>query len=619
MEPCDLTQEVFLHGIEYIVYLKGKEELLQIRIEEKITGNMWKGEFSTKYVEDITQKAGSFKKFPVFVKMMCTALKQENESVYIDILTPQDLENLKTKKAAGNTSTLSIGSQSSLTPSSQPKPKPGGKRYLILTFASEFERVHYPLPLSYDENPEPELLKSTLSRLARELDSLKTRTVVSESGQGTPRSVKSMKSAFGAPVELVEENEILKRRLALLETKRVGGAVDMDCLTKEVIEQESGYDKYLKETDRELSTLRQKLSETEREYNETKDALYKTKSELGHFDKSKSYTEIETLRSELGDISCSLEMERNESRQKIETNKKLLASTMTELGKYIDGEKRLKVRVKQLENELEMALRKANYDPNASRSSSRSSQKGNTPTRYYSPASSVKSNNSSIPKRTNSVPANRNLQNKKQTPTRKPLYPSNNRQPPRSNYRPNYSPASSIRSNSSDKRSNSLTKKPYSPSNRLYSPSGAPRTNNRQHNSKPMGAVDRVSPLRTVNQQRPRVPPAVKNVRQSPGANRNINRSPANRGSVFDRLSGKSPSSRPIKEAVKTNSNQYGKPNTKPPAKPAPVSKPQPVSQNIAPKPEISQKSETKENVKEIIADKKVDEESIFLEFCEYL
>jgi len=36
---------------------------LVIDIEEKLTGDIWHGDFSTKYIEDITTKTGCYKKF----------------------------------------------------------------------------------------------------------------------------------------------------------------------------------------------------------------------------------------------------------------------------------------------------------------------------------------------------------------------------------------------------------------------------------------------------------------------------------------------------------------------------------------------------------------------------
>jgi coiled-coil domain-containing protein 61 len=42
-------------------------------VEEKLSGDMWHGDFTLKYIEDITQKAGQFKKFSVFMKMLMSA------------------------------------------------------------------------------------------------------------------------------------------------------------------------------------------------------------------------------------------------------------------------------------------------------------------------------------------------------------------------------------------------------------------------------------------------------------------------------------------------------------------------------------------------------------------
>ena len=46
---------------------------------------------------------------------------------------------------------------------------PGNKRYFILTYTSEYDCTHYPLPLSHIECPDPQHLKETISRLHAEL------------------------------------------------------------------------------------------------------------------------------------------------------------------------------------------------------------------------------------------------------------------------------------------------------------------------------------------------------------------------------------------------------------------------------------------------------------------
>lgn len=48
-------------------------------------------------VEEITQKTGSFKRFPIFVRMLRSAVTQESESVFVDLLSYTDLEALKNK------------------------------------------------------------------------------------------------------------------------------------------------------------------------------------------------------------------------------------------------------------------------------------------------------------------------------------------------------------------------------------------------------------------------------------------------------------------------------------------------------------------------------------------
>jgi coiled-coil domain-containing protein 61 len=69
------------------------------------------------------------------------------------MLTQNDLALLKAKKQGISTSTITevVDVRS--------------KRYLILTLTGEFEKVHYPLPLSYLEDPGIEVLRRTLTRM----------------------------------------------------------------------------------------------------------------------------------------------------------------------------------------------------------------------------------------------------------------------------------------------------------------------------------------------------------------------------------------------------------------------------------------------------------------------
>ena len=114
-------------------------------------------------IEEITLKAGNFKKFNVFSKMLRSALNKESESLYIDLLTYSDLESLKAKKMgnSGNSNASVSTLHSSRTQL---------KRYVILTYTGEYDRVHYPLPLNFEETPNVEALRRTIRRLRGQLD-----------------------------------------------------------------------------------------------------------------------------------------------------------------------------------------------------------------------------------------------------------------------------------------------------------------------------------------------------------------------------------------------------------------------------------------------------------------
>lgn len=121
--------------------------------------------------------------------MLASAIRQESDSVFVDLLTYSDLETLKNKKAAGR------------APLQRTIP-PNNKRYLILTYAAEFDRVHYPLPLLYEE-PTVEHLQNLVQQLRAQL------------GQSAATSNKPKHGDSVAEVRrLRDENAVLQRQLA---------------------------------------------------------------------------------------------------------------------------------------------------------------------------------------------------------------------------------------------------------------------------------------------------------------------------------------------------------------------------------------------------------------------
>ena len=74
--------------------------------------------------------------------MLLSSISKNSDSVFLDILTSQDLEMLKARKQKPNANTNQ----------NIEKNKLNNKRYMIMTYVVEFDKVHYPLPLNFDVN-----------------------------------------------------------------------------------------------------------------------------------------------------------------------------------------------------------------------------------------------------------------------------------------------------------------------------------------------------------------------------------------------------------------------------------------------------------------------------------
>ncbi|KAJ3108939.1 Coiled-coil domain-containing protein 61 [Phlyctochytrium planicorne] len=126
------TSKLWLRGIEFNLTVSTtlNRELepaqLSVKLRREDTGLEWTGTFTDQYVEEIARKTGNFKRFSIFTEMLFSAIRKSSNVVGLDILTTDDLENLKRgdrqPQNAGQ-----IGFQSK-------------KLYLILTYAVAFDR-----------------------------------------------------------------------------------------------------------------------------------------------------------------------------------------------------------------------------------------------------------------------------------------------------------------------------------------------------------------------------------------------------------------------------------------------------------------------------------------------
>lgn len=107
-------------------------DILEVEVSEKFGLVKWKGTFDPENIHEITSKTGNFLNYHEFVEVFKKALSQKDISSYIDILSSEDLENLKNKKSQSTSKTTSKSN----------------KRYIILTYMTKDTKFHYPLSLT---------------------------------------------------------------------------------------------------------------------------------------------------------------------------------------------------------------------------------------------------------------------------------------------------------------------------------------------------------------------------------------------------------------------------------------------------------------------------------------
>ncbi|GAB4820545.1 hypothetical protein N2152v2_007591 [Parachlorella kessleri] len=306
----DEALELTFHGEGYLVTVRTTtEQCLAVDIERREDATVWKGTFAAKYIEEITQRTHNYKSFPVFVHMLVTALRQESDSVFVDLLTYSDLELLKSKRAGQQQQQPppgggGAGSNSSSSPANN-------KRYLILTYAAEFDRVHYPLPLQ-QEDADPQRLRDVIKQLRQQLGSQQKRV----SGTAQPGLARRQSDCLPELRAVRDENHMLRQQLCKLNTRLQGGMEsDVQQLTAEA-----------QETVKDLRQMRK---------------------------------ERDTLLLRAQQAEAALEAERNLQRRELRRKVKEQQDMAAELAAAKDQIRELRLKCRELTQELDLAQRRA--------------------------------------------------------------------------------------------------------------------------------------------------------------------------------------------------------------------------------------------------------------------
>eukprot|EP00941_MAST-03F_sp_MAST-3F-sp1_P005653 g5653.t1 len=141
----------------HVLSIEANDSVLHVELTHIPSDERWSNAFSASQIEKLTRQTRNFKSFPLFVKMLSAAQMSKSDSVWVDVLTFNDLKEMRAKN----------GGRDCPDPSNVDELRK--KRYLVLTYNVEFDRIHWPLPLVPVEESEEERLKRTVRRLQNEL------------------------------------------------------------------------------------------------------------------------------------------------------------------------------------------------------------------------------------------------------------------------------------------------------------------------------------------------------------------------------------------------------------------------------------------------------------------
>ncbi|CAF1168377.1 unnamed protein product [Adineta steineri] len=162
------SNEITIRNQLYIISMSvhnSKQPQIDLEVEAKESADQWKACFDVTAIETMTAKTGNFKSFSVFVNMLENAINQDSTSVNIDLFTYDDLEALR-KKRQGQSENLTHHTTNIQL---------ANKRYLILTYNAEYDRIYYPLSLPYCGKPDPVILMQQIRQLTTENRLLKSK------------------------------------------------------------------------------------------------------------------------------------------------------------------------------------------------------------------------------------------------------------------------------------------------------------------------------------------------------------------------------------------------------------------------------------------------------------
>ena len=336
MEPI-LEFNTIFDDEEYIINIQTKPDLLTIIIELESKSLYWSKSLDSKTLSEITSQMGSYKSLKVFSDMLIQALSKKNDSLSLNFCSLNEIQQL-----SGANDIEINNSENNI------------KKYLMMIYTS-FEKVVYPIQMEFlNNNPNKELLQRTIRRLKNKISDLKNNSL---SSNVTSYNKNNFSYSENIPINyneferLKKENENLLNKVKILQAKSVN-----DDIFKKYNELSERYETYKKMMENKMNNLLNSLEEFKE--NEKKNLMQE--KEKGKNSKKNS-SKILELEKKLEISSEQLLNERKQSKRIIEDKNREIDSLKKEIKTLKESEKTYKVKISNLEKDLEREKKGAAY------------------------------------------------------------------------------------------------------------------------------------------------------------------------------------------------------------------------------------------------------------------
>ena len=339
MEPI-LEFNAIFDDEEYIINIQTKPDLLTITIELESKSLYWSKNLDNKMLSEITSQMGSYKSLKVFSNMLIQALSKKNDSLSLNFCSLNEIQQL-----SGSNDIETNNDENNI------------KKYLMMIYTS-FEKVVYPIQMEFLGNsPNKELLQRTIKRLKNKISKMKNENLLDNNSKNKYDIYNE-----NIPINYIEfeklkkENEILINKVKILQTKSVN-----DDIFQKYNELSEKYDNYKKMMENKMKLLANSLEELKEK--ETQAFLEeKEKNKLNK--KNKNIPKITELEKKLELLTEQLLNERKQNTNVISEKNREIDSLKKEIKTYKELEKKYKVKISNLEKDLEREKKGSTYYKN---------------------------------------------------------------------------------------------------------------------------------------------------------------------------------------------------------------------------------------------------------------